>query len=223
MGICSPQPAITAFRASVNFATWLTILSICALGAMSPGPSLALVLRHTLSGGRAHGLIAAMAHGAGVGLYALLSISGLAVLITASPVLFKSFQWAGAAYLVWMGLRGLMARPVLPESAPTLASGRSAARDGFLIAFLNPKIAVFFIALFSQVVGSETSTLAKLAYATTACLVDAAWYMVVAWLFSVPRWLQWLQRNSVWFERAFGIILIALACRLVWMTLVNSG
>ena len=77
---------------------------------MSPGPSLAVVLRHTLSGGRLNGCLAALAHGAGIGLYALLSISGLAVLITASPGLFRAFQWAGAAYLAWMGLRGLLSR-----------------------------------------------------------------------------------------------------------------
>ena len=79
---------------------------------MSPGPSLALVLRHTLAGGRRHGCLAAISHGLGIGLYAGLCVSGLAFLITASPRLFSAFQWAGAAYLAWLGLRGLLARAV---------------------------------------------------------------------------------------------------------------
>jgi threonine/homoserine/homoserine lactone efflux protein len=200
-------------------ATWLTVLSICVLGAMSPGPSLALVLRHTLAGGRRNGALAALAHGAGIGLYALAAISGLAVLITASPALFRAFEWAGAAYLAWLGLRGLLAKPAQADRPEPPVSGRSAARDGFLIAFLNPKIAVFFIALFAQVIGPATPWAARFLYAGTAWFVDTAWYLLVAWLFSVPRWLAGLQRNAVWFERLFGFVLLALAGRLVWETL----
>ena len=200
--------------------TWLTVLSICVLGAMSPGPSLAVVLRHTVDGGRVHGCLAALAHGAGVGLYALLSISGLAVLITASPAVFGAFQWAGAAYLAWLGLRGLLAKAPKPDAPVAAAGGSGAARDGFLIAFLNPQIAVFFIALFSQITGSDTPWTARALYAGTAWLIDTAWYLLVAWLFSTPRWLDWLRRNAVWFERGFGLILLALAGRLVFETLV---
>lgn len=202
------------------FTTWLTVLSICILGAMSPGPSLAVVLRHTLGGGRVHGCLAALAHGAGVGLYALLSISGLAVLITASPAVFRAFQWAGAAYLAWLGIRGLLAKAPQHEAPAAVARGAGAARDGFLIAFLNPKIAVFLIALFSQVIGSDTPWTARALYAGTAWLTDTTWYLLVAWLFSTPRWLDWLRRNAVWFERLFGLILLALAGRLVLETLV---
>jgi threonine/homoserine/homoserine lactone efflux protein len=201
------------------FTTWLTVLSICVLGAMSPGASLAVVLRHTLGGGRVHGAAAALAHGAGVGLYALLSISGLAVLITASPAVFRAFQWAGAAYLAWLGLRGLLARAPAPDAPVVAARGSGAARDGFLIAFLNPQIAVFFIALFSQVTGSDTPWTARLLYAGTAWFIDTAWYLLVAWLFSTPRWLERLRRNAVWFERLFGLVLLGLAGRLVFATL----
>lgn len=203
--------------------TWLAVVAICTLGAMSPGPSLAVVLRHTLNGGRAHGCIAAIAHSIGIGIYALLAMSGLAVVITASPSVFRAFQWAGAAYLAWMGIRGLMAKA--PEDGVTSyasASGTaagSAIRDGFLVAFLNPKIAVFLIALFSQVVGADTSWLERTLYATTAWLIDMLWYLLVAWIFSTPLWLAALRRNAVWFERAFGVILLALAGRLLIETL----
>jgi threonine/homoserine/homoserine lactone efflux protein len=202
----------------MNIATWLTVVSIVMLGAMSPGPSLAVVLRHTLNGGRRNGCAAAIAHGAGVGFYAFACISGLAFLITTSPGLFRAFQWAGAAYLAWLGIRGLLAKaPRQSEQPPAHAS---AARDGFLIVFLNPKIAVFFIALFSQVIGPETGLLARIGYAATAWSIDTAWYLVVAWLFSSPRWLDKLKLHAIWFERLFGIILLALAARLLLETLL---
>ena len=194
---------------------WLTVVSICVLGAMSPGPSLAVVLKQTLSGGRKTGLVAAVMHGLGIGFYALLCISGIGVIITTSPVLFQALQWAGAAYLVWLGINGLRARSADNAVLADPPTTQSAARDGFLVVFLNPKVAVFFIALFSQVVGSETTWLEKLAYAMTALVIDMAWYVVVAWTFSNPLWLGRLQKNVVWLERIFGFILIALALRLV--------
>ena len=204
----------------MNLATWLAVVTILVLGAMSPGPSLAVVLRHTLSGGRRNGCIAAIAHGAGIGLYAFACISGLAFIITASPGIFRAFQWAGAAYLAWLGIRGLLAKPLVDGEPAATAISADAARDGFLIVFLNPKIAVFFIALFSQVIGPETPLFARLGYASTAWIMDTAWYLIVAWLFSNPRWLGMLQRKTIWFERLFGIILLALAARLFLETMV---
>ena len=199
----------------MTLATWLTVVSICTLGAMSPGPSLAVVLRHTLGGGRRNGYIAAITHGAGIGLYALLCISGLAFLITASPHLFSAFQWAGAAYLAWLGLRGLMAKAPPEGVANSAPTGTSAARDGFLIVFLNPQIAIFFVALFSQVIGPDTPWLARMVYATTVACSDTAWFSLVAWMFSHPRWLKRIQARAAWFERLFGAILLVLAVRLL--------
>lgn len=197
----------------MTLVTWITVVSICVLGAMSPGPSLALVLRQTLGGGRRQGMTVALMHGLGIGLYALLSLLGLVAVITASPIAFNVLQWGGAAYLAWLGVKGLTAshREAVVEAVP---SAGSAARDGFLVVFLNPKIAVFFIALFSQVVGVDTSFSAKLGYAVTAMVIDASWYALVAWLFSSPRWLACLQRYSVIIERLFGVVLLGLAGRL---------
>jgi len=205
----------------MTIAIWLTVVSICLLGAMSPGPSLAVVLQQTLRGGRETGLIAAVTHGLGIGLYALLCISGIAVMITTSPLLFTALQWLGAAYLIWIGIKGLRARAQTDITLQNPPTTGSAARDGFLVVFLNPKVAVFFIALFSQVIGSETTWLEKFAYAATALFIDMGWYMLVAWSFSNPRWLGHLQRNVVWLERAFGVILIALAIRLLAGGLVS--
>jgi threonine/homoserine/homoserine lactone efflux protein len=203
----------------LNVATWLTVVGICALGAMSPGPSLAVVMRHTLTGGRRNGCIAALAHSLGIGLYALLCISGLAALITASPVAFRSFQWAGAAYLVWLGIKGLRSQAAEPGRLEPQASISSAARDGFLVVFLNPKVAVFFIALFSQIIGPDTTWLEKGIYVGTAWFLDAAWYLLVAIMVSHPLWLGALRKHGVWFDRAFGVILLALAAKLVFDTL----
>jgi threonine/homoserine/homoserine lactone efflux protein len=143
-------------------------------------------------------------------------------MITTSPLLFTGLQWLGAGYLIWIGYKGLRAKSSSDETLPDAPTTGSAARDGFLVVFLNPKVAVFFIALFSQVIGSETNVLERLAYAATAMFIDMGWYIVVAWSFSNPRWLGYLQRNIVWLERTFGVVLIALALRLLAGSLINQ-
>jgi len=203
----------------MDLPTWLAVLSICALGAMSPGPSLAIVLQHTLAGGRLSGVVAALAHGFGVGLYALACISGLAVLLTASPSLFLAFQWAGAAYLAWLGIKALRSKPGTSTTQHESPELGGAARDGFMVVFLNPKIAVFFIALFSQVIGPDTDWLPRLGYAATAMVVDAVWYLLVAFMFSHPAWLPGLRARAPLFEKLFGVVLLLLAARLLWETL----
>lgn len=192
---------------------WLTIVSICLLGALSPGPSLAVVLKHTLASGRQQGMMAGIAHGLGVGLYAFICISGVAVVIVTSARLFTLMQWIGAGYLFWLGVKAFLPKKEQPHQHPDTYRHR-AASEGFLIVFFNPKIALFFIALFSQVVGFETSILEKVLYASTAMIIDGLWYVIVAWLFSNPRWLKKLHAHTQRIERLFGAVLIGLAGKL---------
>jgi threonine/homoserine/homoserine lactone efflux protein len=194
--------------------SWLTIVGICCLGAMSPGPSLAVVLKHTISGSRNKGISAAIAHGLGVGLYAFACISGVALVIVASETMFTALKWSGAAYLAWLGIKGLLSKSNPNQNLPEV-DVKDAVRDGFMVVFLNPKIAVFFIAIFSQVIGTDTTVIAKIIYASTAMIIDGGWYVLVAWVFSNKHWLEKLQRNAVWLDRGFGLILLGLATKLV--------
>lgn len=83
----------------MTFAVWLSLFSICLLGAMSPGPSMAIVAKHSLAGGRINGFVTAWAHATGIGIYALITLVGLAALLHQSPVLFKGISYLGAAYI----------------------------------------------------------------------------------------------------------------------------
>ncbi|MCV6590582.1 MAG: LysE family translocator [Marinobacterium sp.] len=197
---------------------WLSILTICVLGAMTPGPSLAVVIRYTVNGSRQHGMAAAVCHALGVGFWALLTIQGLAILLARSPQLFQWLTWAGAAWLAWMGMQALRA---------SASSGKlqvekikpvplwQAGRDGLLISLLNPKLALFFIALFSQFVGHADSMRDQLVMMATAAVVDGLWYVLVALLLSRSAILTRLQRQAHWLDRASGVVLIAVALRVV--------
>ena len=109
----------------MEMTSWLALAAICVMGAISPGPSLALIIRNTVQGGQGHGVATALGHGLGVGIYALITALGLSVLITQTPLLFDLIRYGGAAFLAWLGVKALLARPAVPDS-DTL--GSSAAR-----------------------------------------------------------------------------------------------
>ena len=190
---------------------WLTLAGVCITGAMSPGPSLALVLSRTLARGRWAGARAALGHGVGVGLYAGIAVGGLAVVLTAAPMVFSTLQLFGALFLGWMGLGLLRAKG---DDADAIGTGENDLLDGFLLAFLNPKIAVFFLALFSQLADPGASAIEKFGMALMAGTIDTVWYLVVALLLGGPALSGWLEARRTILNRIMGALLCGLA---IWV------
>jgi len=210
--------ALYNLAGSMTFTAWLPLVTICILGAMSPGPSLVVVLRNTLAGGRAEGVKTALAHGFAVGLYALATAAGLAVLVTGNPGAYEAIQLCGALFLAYLGLKSLFGSTGLSEAVDTesdaLYSGHGL-RSGFLTAFLNPKIAIFFAALFSQFISPETLLSEKIIMALTAALTDATWYLLVALILSHSKVLGLLRRKAGLLDKIFGLLLLLLALKIV--------
>ncbi len=196
------------------FTQWLALFSICLLGAMSPGPSLAVVVSSTLQQGRAGGLRAALSHGAGVALYGLLTVAGLAVVITQSPGLFTGVQVSGAVYLLYLGIKSLQ-HAARDTKGPDRTSQGSAASKGFLVAFLNPKLAVFMLALFSQFLQPDFGLTEKAIMVATVGATDALWYCLVVVLLSQRRFKATLERGSRGVDAVFGVILVLLAITVI--------
>jgi len=200
----------------MTLTTWLSLVAICCLGAMSPGPSLAVVLRHTISNGRAHGIATALSHAVGVALWALLTVWGLAVVVVEWPLMYKFLTYAGAAYLMWMGIKALRSNGAGPMNVEQVSAPISAAaRDGLMVSLLNPKLAFFFIALFSQFVSAELVVTDKLIMTGTASVIDAVWYIIIAVALSHSKVLDKLQKRSATIDKISGAILIALALRVL--------
>jgi len=201
----------------VTLTAWFSLATICTLGAMSPGPSLAVVLKNTLAGGRSEGVKTALAHGLGVGIYAFATAAGLAVLLTGSPLAFKIIQWLGAFFLAYLGLKALFGNAGLGEAAKTETDSSyhgNGYRSGFLTAFLNPKLAIFFAALFSQFVSAQAQFGEKMIMALTAALIDAGWYLLVVLVLSHSRVLDVLRGKAGQLDKAFGLLLVLLAVRM---------
>ncbi|WP_367990117.1 LysE family translocator [Vibrio sp. NTOU-M3] len=202
----------------MTFTVWLSLFTICILGAMSPGPSLAVVAKHSLAGSRLNGLATSWAHAFGIGIYAFITLIGLAVLLQQSPVLFKGISYLGAGYLVYLGFNAIRSRGGVAEK---LESGQSvsllqSAKEGFLISILSPKIAIFFIALFSQFVALGASNVDKALIVLTPFVVDGLWYTFITFILSVPTVLEKIRNRAQLIDRLTGIILIALAVRVLF-------
>ncbi|WP_428773492.1 LysE family translocator [Vibrio sp.] len=201
----------------MTFTIWLSLFTVCILGAMSPGPSLAMVAKHSLAGGRTNGLATAWAHAFGIGIYAFVTIIGLAVVLQQSPLLFRVISYSGALYLAYLGFNALRSRGGVAaklESGETVSVLQSA-REGFLISLLSPKIALFFIALFSQFVALGSDMVSKSVIVATPLLVDGLWYTFITFLLSSPRLLDKVRSKAQLIDRLSGVVLIFLAIRVV--------
>ncbi|QYJ78152.1 LysE family translocator [Shewanella acanthi] len=202
----------------MSFSTWLGLLAICCLGAMSPGPSLAMVVRHTLGGGRAKGIVCAWAHSIGIGIYALVTLLGLALVLKKAPLVFNGIAIIGALYLAWMGIQALRSnggmQTKLAAGEPTDAL--TAARDGIAISLFNPKIMLFFLALFSQFVMAAQTLTGQVIIVITPLVVDGLWYTLIALILSHSSVLPKLREKAGLIDKLSGVVLILLALRVVY-------
>lgn len=197
---------------------WLSLAVVCMMGAMSPGPSLAVVLKHTLSGGMKNGMLAALSHGVGVGLYAAASLLGLGALMVQFPNVYQLLVYLGAAYLAYLGIKILLAKPSNNELQvqKSEVSALKALQDGFAIAFLNPKLAIFFLALFSQFIDPQNLTLSiGIIMCLTVFVIDTGWYLLVALLTEVSKNRFGFTKQNPWLDKVLGAVFIALAIKVV--------
>ena len=209
----------------MDFISWVQIVIICSLGAMSPGPSLAIVLRNTIKGGKKQGVLTGIGHGLGICIYAGLVVTGVTIALLSSPRLEAVINYAGAILLVWLGLSfiGVKFMRAFGVSSNEELEGTENYHhegfiSGFLIALLNPKIAAFFLDIFSPFLSAEAHLFEKAILIFTAGVIDALWYIFVALVLSGSAATQILQTHSVKIEKTIGGFLLFLAVGLILRT-----
>ena len=203
----------------MDLTTILALSFVCAMGAMSPGPSLAVILRNTISGGRLQGVMTGVGHGLGFGMYALLAVTGLSALLIAHESFFLFLQWSGALVLLWLSYDMLTYIPSNGNDDHSIDNRRGFI-EGFLISFLNPKILVFLVAVFSQFIDPQMSQSERILMAILAGLIDTTWYVLVAAILAGTPLIDFFRSNSVIIDRIIGLVLSLLALALVVRTFV---
>ena len=195
------------------------------LGVASPGPDFALVLKQSLRHGRHTAVWTAIGIGSGICLHVTYSLLGIGVLLMSSKTAFTILKFSGAAYLAWLGVHDLRARPrsgpadEKEREAPLRPGARSAFAAGFMVNALNPKAGLFFIALFAVIVSPRTPKLVQAGYGAWVSLTTMAWFSMVAYVFTRQRVREVFLRHGHWIDRALGAVFIAFAASLALASL----
>lgn len=185
------------------------LIPVFMLGAMSPGPSLAVVLRNSISGGRRQGVETAIGHGLGYGVYAFFAALGFAAAIAASDSLVTGLRILGIVLLLYLGFT--YGRSALAGSLSSHEHGISGGRSGFLegafIAIFNPKILAWMIAIYSPFIDSDYEISTLLAIAITGMIIDASWYSGVALFFTTGGRAERLRAMSRRIDAAMALLM----------------
>ena len=191
---------------------WMSF--ICAVGAMSPGPSLVVVLRNTISGGRTRGVMTAIGHGVGFSIYAFMAVMGLSSVILGNEQIFHLLQSAGALFLIWLAISMITNKNSVSseEYEKSIYKGFS---EGFMIAFFNPKILVFLVAIFSQFIDFDVNNSGRFIMVVMAGIIDTTWYVLVAAALAGTNFIDRLRFNTVFVNRFIGMLLLILAILLI--------
>ena len=211
----------------MDILSWSQIILVCFLGAASPGPSLALVSANTLAGGRAYGIATSLGHAVGIGLWALLTAIGLAKVVVATPAILFAAQLFGACLVSYIGFRIISAKSdpsssniSLPlSSSKTLIQGSV---EGFLISILNPKIALFFLAIFSHFVEHNMGWAATGLLSITVASIDAGWYVAVTLTLTRAGMISLLRMHSSTITKISGTLLILVGLYLFFSIILSN-
>ena len=192
----------------------LILALVCASGAISPGPSLAVVIRNTITGGRSQGVMTGLGHGIGLTIYAFIAVIGLSSMLIGNQTLFVCVQVAGSFWLIWIGYNMILSSS--KESfKKNVDSSKRGFIEGFMISFLNPKILVFFVAVFSQFIHEGLTRFDRIIIIMVAGVIDTLWYILVAVLLAGTKLIDQLKNNSVWIDRLTGALLIGLSLAII--------
>ncbi len=189
--------------------SWLTLVGVCAAGAMSPGPSLAVILQNRVQRRLGDALAASWAHAAGIFFWALAASTTLGTVFHHVPALKTFLTLAGAAFLVYLAAASWRSRS--SGSSAKTTELPAAWLSGLSISFLNPKIFIFFTAVFSQFVPEGARAVTLLGFATVAGLVDGAWYSFVSIFVGRIGLARSLNRHSLLLDRISGALYLLVA------------
>ncbi|SDD29131.1 LysE family translocator [Glycomyces harbinensis] len=203
----------------------MTVLLIFGLAiliaAIVPGPDFAMVVRNTVMSGRASGMWTAAGVGFGVCVWVVTTSVGLAALLAASALAFTVVKIAGAAYLVYLGIRSIRTaikerRTPAAEIELDRAMTRLAAfRSGLMCNLLNPKAVVLFTALMPQFIdgGADTQWVLIGELAAVGMTVVSLWYLALAGLIGLLRRVLDRPRVRAWINGVTGAVMVALGLR----------
>jgi RhtB (resistance to homoserine/threonine) family protein len=195
------------------------------LAVASPGPDFAMVVRQSLAHGRRAAVWTSIGIGSAILVHVTYALLGIGIVLRTYPAAFVAVKFAGAGYLAWIGVKAMRSprRRELAGSPPgaaaelSLAAGpnpRAAWRTGFLTNLFNPKVTLFFVAIFASVIDPATPKVIQGAYGVWMSLTTMAWFTLVSVFFTRAEFRRAFLKGGHWIDWAMGVVLIGLAAAL---------
>lgn len=198
--------------------TLILVITISCLGMISPGPDFFLVLKNSLSYNRKIALMTCLGVISAIAIHMSYCVAGIAVLITATPWIYNALRYAGAAYLLWIGVKALLAKSsgtayVSKQALELNVTAKAAFMQGLLCNLLNPKATLFFLAIFTQLLNASSTMVDKLEVAFIIWLEAAIWWPMVVFVFQTQIVQRRYFKLQVIIDKLLGVILIVLGVK----------
>lgn len=205
---------------------FLLLATIHFLAVVAPGPDFAVVVQQSISLGRKIGAITALGIGAGISVHVLYTILGFGLIMQTNEMVFTLVKIVSAIYLVYLGFNLIKSNLNKPhvnttnillnfDSSISVPSVKTAFLKGFITNATNPKATIFFLGIFTTIVSQSTPIYIQFLYGIWMCMVNAIWFIMVAYLFTTQRIRNAFLQKKKWFEIFMGFVLILLALKLL--------
>ena len=199
------------------YQTSIMVATIAALGLVSPGPDFFLIIKNAARYQRSAAMMTAFGIIVAIALHMSYCVAGLAVLITTTPWLFNILKYAGAAYLIWIGLKSLMPQKVqridLTTNQHEHVTFKKAFMQGFLCNVLNPKATLFFLAIFTQVLSVDSTFSEKLWFAFIIWGLAVIYWPILVLLIQSTPVRKGLAKVQKYVDKVLGVVLVAFGVR----------
>ena len=201
---------------------WLIISLICVAGATTPGPSLLVIVYINNRNGMISGIIASIAHGIGIFIYALISIYAISLINKNLPTITPTLQLTGALFLIFISYKMIFfksSEKIFQNNLQVSKKYLGSFLLGLTTSIINPKILIFLTSVFSQFINDELSDYTKIGIGLLAGIIDAVWYILVSYSVNLKKLRDYiiLKQKLVYF--IFGIILITISIYLVHVSI----
>ncbi len=194
---------------------FLKIFAVCLLGAMSPGPSMVVVINNAIFKNRLNGILTSIGHGVGIGIYALFAVLGIALIIKTNLFVFNLIKFLSIIFLVYLGVKLIIANDKLEFDGKNISSGFTSFVQGLSISLLNPKIFIWFVAIYSQFMSVDNDMIFNTILILTAAIIDAIWYVILTLLVTTNIALDFIKDKSVSLQKFVGSVFIIIGTLLL--------
>tara|TARA_B100000963_G_scaffold193915_1_gene168768 strand:+ start:666 stop:1280 length:615 start_codon:yes stop_codon:yes gene_type:complete len=195
--------------------TFVQVFTVCLLGAMSPGPSMAVVIHNAIFKGRYNGILTSIGHGIGIAIYATFAVLGLGLIIETNIFIFNSLKILSIIFLIFIGMKSILNKEELNLEKKDVKEKAISFLQGFSISILNPKILVWFIAIYSQFMSLNNELIFNIYLVTIAGIVDAFWYIFLTMAVTTASALTFFQTKILLIQKIQGFLFIAIGLGLL--------